>query len=158
MDTSPLNTATYSISTLSGDADIINMFSINNRSLEQQKNETALSDRRTISEISDDIFSVKPDTNMSKVTSQKPYKQKVVEHLKRIREKAGTPSRDVDSKTKIRRENENLNAAVDMVRRKLNLRSTTVLHEEQESFFNFSSKRSEKVCLNYIYLKLSYIF
>lgn len=159
IDTSPLNTATYSLSSISEDADIRNIFSVNIRSSDKFKNEGAISEKRTISEISDDIFLVKPECNVPKSGTHKSYKQKLTDHLKKIKEKASTPSREVYSKTrgkipveKIRRESENVNAEVEVMRSRLNLKNTTVL-EEKEGFFNFSSEKQEKVRLliNFVY-------
>lgn len=161
IETSPINTATYSLSSASDDADIINIFSVNNAS-GKQKNEGATSERRTISEISDDIFLVKHEVNTTRTGLHKPYKQKIAEHLKKIRDKASTPSREHYSKArgkipveKIRRESENMNAEVEMVRSKFNLKNTAILQQEKENFFNFSLEFTDKVMFflfNYINL------
>lgn len=147
-----VNTATYTLSSTSDGSDIRNIFSVS-RSSEKQKHEAAVSEGRTISEISDNIFLVKHDANKTtKKDSQKPYRQKIAEHLKKIRQNVRSPSRESCSKKgfkipveKLRRESDNVNVEIEMVRNKFSLKNNAALQEQKENFFSFSWNKNTKV-------------
>lgn len=143
VDKSPLNTATYTATSITDEVDIKNIFSINHsRSLENHRDDGGHSEKRTISEISDDIFLIKPEKNKY-FKPHVAYKKKISEHLQKIREKASTPSKQSGKfKNKIpveniRKESDNMNAEVEKVRNKFKLKMA-ILQQEKESFFNFS--------------------
>lgn len=146
------NTATYTLSTASDDSDIRNIFSVN-RSSDKQKNVAAVSEGRTISEISDNIFLVKHEINKTTTKdSQKPYRQKIAEHLKKIRQNVRSPSHESHLKKgfkipveKIRRESHNVNMEVEMVRSKFSLKNKAALQQEKENFLSFSWNKNNKV-------------
>lgn len=149
-DTS-VNTSSHSFSSVSDDV-IKNIFSVN-RLPGIQKNEDAISEDHTISEISDNIFLAKTDVNRTRTNSQNLYKQKIAEHLRKIKKDA-TPTRECDTKkkgkipvNKIRRESETVNAEIEMIRNKFSLIGKTVLQQEKDTFFNSLPKKHNEVSL-----------
>lgn len=148
VDLSPMNSATYSISSVSEEA-IVNIFSVTPRTKSsKRRNEDTNSATHTISEISDDVFMVKNELGTSR---SKTYREKISEHIRKIKEKASTPSHDllkykgkipVD---KIRRESENVDVEVETVRNRFNLNVASSFQQEKEHFFKFAKEPTAEV-------------
>lgn len=148
VDLSPVNSATYSVTSVSEEA-IVNIFSVTPcTKSSKRKNDDAHSSTHTISEISDDVFVCKNEISCGR---SKTYREKISEHIKKIKEKASTPSHDIlkykgkIQVEKIRRESENVDAEVESVRNKFNLNITSSFQQEKEYFFKFTSEQTSEV-------------
>ncbi|XP_056639717.1 coiled-coil and C2 domain-containing protein 2A [Diorhabda sublineata] len=105
------------------------------------------SGKRTISEISDDIFLVKPDTrpSSSKRDSRKTYKEKISEHIKRIKERTSITSTDLRRGKipvdRIREESQIIDAEIETVRNKFGRERES--YKPNNEFFEFVMETKE---------------
>ncbi|CAG9860595.1 unnamed protein product [Phyllotreta striolata] len=147
----PKSNTTYSVTsggsaTVSLDDDsIVNMFSVNAKTYSRSR--ASSSDQRTISEISDDVFLVKPESKQSTSGNsiKRNYKDKISEHLKKIKEKAINSSDLARSRLpieRIRRESEQIDVEIDNVRSKIKERDNN--SKEIEAFFTFVEPKKEE--------------
>ncbi|CAG9813726.1 unnamed protein product, partial [Phaedon cochleariae] len=129
----------------SEESNIKNIFSVTPR--KQNGTNPTSPDRQTVSEISDEVFMVGPSTSKTS-KFRKTYKEKISEHLQKIKERASTPSSHGATRggkipvERIRKESEHLDAEVENVRAKFNLGGND---QEKSNFFNFDAKEQEEI-------------
>ncbi|CAG9831885.1 unnamed protein product [Diabrotica balteata] len=142
-----LSPSVSSINTLteSEDANIVNLFSVTPRTYSKRPSS---SDRRTISEISDDVFLAKPDArpSSSKPGFRKRYKEKIIEHIRQIKERTATASSDLTRDRipidRVRKESQDIDALIEQVKNKFG--RNRAKNREKDLFFAYNEDLVEQ--------------
>uniref|UniRef100_A0A6P7GU90 Uncharacterized protein LOC114346545 n=1 Tax=Diabrotica virgifera virgifera TaxID=50390 RepID=A0A6P7GU90_DIAVI len=106
------------------------------------------SDRRTISEISDDVFLAKPDArpSSSKPGFRKRYKEKIIEHIRQIKERTATASSDLTRDRipidRVRKESQEIDALIEQVKNKFG--RNRAKNREKDLFFAYNEDLVEQ--------------
>ncbi|KAG5899846.1 hypothetical protein JTB14_012317 [Gonioctena quinquepunctata] len=150
------NSVTSLCTAASDEENIVNIFSVTPRKQSKANisgnTKATTSERQTVSEISYEVLVVRAETawhGSNKTDPRKTYKEKITEHIKRIKEKASTPSTSAGQRTgrgklpveRVRKESDNLDVEVQNVRNKFKLNGIT---DERRDFFNFIEE-SQKI-------------
>ncbi|XP_072382950.1 coiled-coil and C2 domain-containing protein 2A isoform X2 [Diabrotica undecimpunctata] len=142
-----LSPSVSSVNTLteSEDANIVNLFSVTPRTYSKRPSS---SDRRTISEISDDVFLAKPDArpSSSKPGFRKRYKEKIIEHIRQIKERTATASSDLSRDRipidRVRKESQDIDALIEQVKNKFG--RNRAKNREKDLFFAYNEDLVEQ--------------